>query len=132
MYNISIDIDIIWDRRESMHMDMSLMNHFVSVSDFSQGKANKIFNDVAKNLQGYVVLKNNKPAAVVLPVVEYENMNNRIKRLEAFAEKMNDYYMMKVAEDRKSDEMVDFEDVLQEEGFSMKELEILSESVDIE
>ena len=113
-------------------MDMSLMNHFVSVSDFSQGKANKIFNDVAKNLQGYVVLKNNKPAAVVLPVVEYENMNNRIKRLEAFAEKMNDYYMMKVAEDRKSDEMVDFEDVLQEEGFSMKELEILSESVDIE
>lgn len=69
-------------------MNISLVNNFVSVSEFSQGKANKIFNDVYNNNQEYVVVKNNKPTAVVLSVEEFEKMNKKIERLEAFAEKM--------------------------------------------
>ena len=88
-----------------MYANVSLLNHFVSVSDFSQGKANKIFKDVAENDQEYIVLKNNKPAAVVLSVSEYEKKNERIKRLEA---------------------------IVKEEGLSMEELEVLAESVNIE
>ena len=51
------------------------------------------------------MLKNNKPAAVVLSVSEYEKKNERIKRLEA---------------------------IVKEEGLSMEELEVLAESVNIE
>lgn len=69
-------------------MSIDLVNNFVSVSEFSQGKANRIFNDVAANHQEYVVVKNNKPTAVVISVEEYQKMNDRIKRLEAYAEKM--------------------------------------------
>lgn len=69
-------------------MSISLVNNFVSVSEFSQGKANRIFNDVANNNQEYVVVKNNKPTAVVISVEEYQKLNDRLKRLEAYAEKM--------------------------------------------
>lgn len=70
-------------------MSFSLTDHFVSVSEFSQGKANRIFNDVANNNQEYVVVKNNKPIAVVLPVEEYQKLNDRLKRLEAYVEQMD-------------------------------------------
>ena len=33
----------------------------ISISEFSQGKAGKIFTDVAKNRSEYIVLKNNHP-----------------------------------------------------------------------
>lgn len=71
-------------------MSISLVNNFVSVSEFSQGKANKIFNDVYNNNQEYVVVKNNKPTAVVISVEEFEEMNKKIERLEAFAEKIKE------------------------------------------
>ncbi|MCI5730952.1 MAG: type II toxin-antitoxin system Phd/YefM family antitoxin [Eubacterium sp.] len=67
-------------------MSINLVNNFVSVSEFSQGKANKIFNDVAENHQEYLVMKNNKPTAVVISVEEYQKMTDQIKRLEAYAE----------------------------------------------
>lgn len=70
-------------------MSFSLVDHFVSVSEFSQGKANRIFNDVANNNQEYVVVKNNKPTAVVLSVEEYQKLNDRLKRLEAYVEQMD-------------------------------------------
>lgn len=38
----------------------------ISISEFSQGKAGKIFTDVAKNRSEYIVLKNNQPTAVVV------------------------------------------------------------------
>lgn len=71
-------------------MSFSLTDHFVSVSEFSQGKANRIFNDVANNNQEYVVVKNNKPTAVVLSVEEYQKLNDRLKRLEAYVGKMDE------------------------------------------
>lgn len=70
-------------------MSFSLTDHFVSVSEFSQRKANRIFNDVANNNQEYVVVKNNKPTAVVLSVEKYQKLNDRLKRLEAYVEQMD-------------------------------------------
>lgn len=115
-----------------MNGNISLLNHFVSVSDFSQGKANKIFKDVSENNQEYVVLKNNKPAAVVVSVLEYEKKNERIQRLEAIVEKIMDLHLLYEAETRTVDEMVPFEAIVKEEGLSMEELEVLAESVNIE
>jgi len=115
-----------------LNENISLLNHFVSVSDFSQGKANRIFKDVSENDQEYIVLKNNKPAAVVLSVSEYEKKNERIKRLEAIVEKIMDLHLLYEARTRTTDDTVPFEEVVKEEGLSMEELETLAESVDIE
>ena len=115
-----------------MNGNISLLNNFVSVSDFSQGKANKIFKDVSENDQEYIVLKNNKPAAVVLSVSEYEKTNERIRRLEAIVEKILDLHLLYEAEIRNTEDTVPFEEIVKEEGLSMEELEVLAESVNIE
>lgn len=115
-----------------MNENISLLNNFVSVSDFSQGKANKIFKDVSENDKEYVVLKNNKPAAVVVSVSEYEKKNERIKRLETIVERILDLHLLYMAENRNTDDAISFEEAVKEEGFSMEELELLAESVNIE
>lgn len=53
-----------------------------TVSEFSQGRSGKIFNDVLQNNQDYVVMKNNSPIAVIIPVEEYRNTRKRIDELE--------------------------------------------------
>ncbi len=66
----------------------------VPISDFSQGKAGKIFSDVDENNSEYLVLKNNQPIAVVISVNEYKEAQRKIARLEKILEeleKMSDY-----------------------------------------
>lgn len=58
----------------------------VPISDFSQGKAGKIFSDVYENDNEYVVLKNNQPTAVVISVNQYKATQRRIERLEKILE----------------------------------------------
>ena len=104
----------------------------VSISDFSQGKAGKIFNDVAENNHEYIVLKNNQPTAVVLSIETYKDAQRKIARLEALLEKVEDIRLRQLAENRKNDKMTSFTDFVREEGFSMEELEMVAESVDFE
>lgn len=66
----------------------------VPISDFSQGKAGKIFSDVYENNTEYLVLKNNQPTAVVISVNEYKEAQRKIAHLEKILEefeKMSDY-----------------------------------------
>ena len=104
----------------------------VSVSDFSQGKAGKIFSDVAENNIEYVVLKNNQPTAVVISVSEYKNTQRKVAMLEEILEKMENLRLLKLAENRTKDNLTSFEEFVANEGFSMEELERLAESVEIE
>ncbi len=53
---------------------LALTERLVSISDFSQGKAGKIFSDVAENDKEYIVLKNNQPSAVILAPEEYTRL----------------------------------------------------------
>lgn len=69
-------------------MAIRLLDNFVSVSEFSQGKANRIFKDVAENNAEYVVVKNNKPTAVVLSVEEYQNTKDTVERLETYIKEL--------------------------------------------
>ena len=46
----------------------NMTEKLIPISDFSQGKAGKIFNDVAQNNSEYIVLKNNQPTAVLISV----------------------------------------------------------------
>lgn len=63
---------------------LELTEKLVPISDFSQGKAGKIFNDVHNNNSEYIVMKNNQPTAVVISVEAYKEMQEKIARLEAY------------------------------------------------
>ena len=104
----------------------------VPISDFSQGKAGKIFSDVYQNNTEYIVLKNNQPTAVVLSVAQYKETQRKVAQLERILDMMENMRLLKVAESRKDNSYIDFEDLVTEEGFSMEELEKLSESVEFE
>ena len=114
-------------------MSMALMDcieKLVPISDFSQGKAGKIFSDVAENNSEYIVLKNNQPTAVLVSVKEYKETQNKLAKLERLLEMVENFRLLKLAESRIGDNTTPFEDLVAEEGYSMEELEELAESVE--
>lgn len=116
-------------------MSMTLLDfteRLVPISDFSQGKAGKIFSDVADNDKEYIVLKNNQPTAVVVSVKEYRDTQEKVAKLEALLEKIENIRLLKLAESRVNDNSTSFEEFVNEQGFSMDELAELSESVEFE
>ncbi len=116
-------------------MSMALVDfteRLVPVSDFSQGKAGKIFSDVAENNNEYIVLKNNQPTAVLLSVKEYKETQEKLAKLETLLEKIENIRLLKLAESRRNDRTTSFASFVEEQGFSMDELEELSESVEFE
>ena len=116
-------------------MSLALANmtdNLVPVSDFSQGKAGKIFNDVFQNNKEYIVLRNNQPTAVVLSVHEYKETQEKIDRLEKLLEFAENTYLLDIASNRDTSTATDFESFIKEQGFSMQEIDKLAESVDIE
>ena len=111
---------------------LDLTERLVPISDFSQGKAGKIFNDVAENNNEYIVLKNNQPTAVLLSVKEYRDTQEKVAKLEALLEKIENIRLLKLAESRANDNTSSFETFVNDQGYTMEELEELSESVEIE
>ena len=127
--------NIIRNKQEDDIMKSTLLElteRLVPISDFSQGKAGKIFSDVAENDNEYIVLKNNQPTAVLLSVKKYRNTQEKIAKLEAILEKIENIRLLKLAENRANDNTSSFESFVQEQGFLMEELEELSESVEFE
>lgn len=70
----------------------------ISVSDFSQGKAGKIISEVAENNSEYIIIKNNQPTAVLLSVKEYNEMQDKIAKLERQQFDSEVYLKLKEAE----------------------------------
>lgn len=116
-------------------MNMSLLDFtekLVPISDFSQGRAGKIFNDVAENNSEYIVLKNNQPTAVLVSVNEYRDIQTKAEKLDRLMEKIENIRLLKLAESRKNNKTYSLEELIGEEGLSMEELEKLAESVEFE
>lgn len=111
---------------------LDLTERLVPISDFSQGKAGKIFNDVAENNNEYIVLKNNQPTAVLLSIKEYRDTQEKVARLEKLMEKIENIRLLKLAEERANNNTTSFESFIKGQGFSIEELEKLSESVEFE
>lgn len=111
---------------------LELTERLVPISDFSQGKAGKIFNDVAKNNKEYIVLKNNQPTAVVISIQEYRDTQEKIAKFEKLLERIEEVRLMRLAESRMYSKTCSFDEFVEEQGFSMEELEALSEDVEIE
>ena len=116
-------------------MSMALVEFaekLVPISDFSQGKAGKIFSDVSENNNEYIVLKNNQPTEVVMSIKEYVETQKKISKLEKLFEQLENIKLLQLAESRDNDKTTSLEEFIAEEGFSMNELEELAESVEFE
>lgn len=79
---------------------LALTECLVSISDFSQGKAGKIFSDVAENDKEYIVLKNNQPIALLLSIKEYRKIQEKIWRMEKLLEKTRNNRPLELTEKR--------------------------------
>lgn len=104
----------------------------VSVSDLSNGKAGKIFTDVQENNSEYIILKNNRPAAVLLSLKEYESLSGKSEKLDTLMEMVENVELLALAEASVDSPTVPFEEVLKKEGIEKEELERLAESVEFE
>ena len=104
----------------------------VPISDFSQGKAGKIFSDVAENNKQYIVLKNNQPTAVLISIEEYKETQKKLEKLEKFLEAVENMRLLKLAESRSTNETISFEVLVTQEGFTMEEIDELAESIELE
>lgn len=111
---------------------IELTERLVPISEFSQGKAGKIFNDVSKNNKEYIVMKNNQPTAVVISIQEYRKLQEKISKFEQVLEKVEEMRLMRLSEQRANNPSIPFEDLVKELGLSMEELEELAEGVEIE
>lgn len=107
---------------------LDLTERLVPISDFSQGKAGKIFHDVVENNNEYIVLKNNQPTAGLVSASEYRDPQKKVAMLE----KIENIRLLKLAESRADDDTTLFESFVNQQGYSMEELEKLSESVEFE
>ena len=104
----------------------------VPVSDFSQGKAGKIFKDVFENNKEYIVLRNNQPTAVVMSINEYKETQEKAEKLERLLDTIESFRLLSIAEKRKESKTEDFLSFLESEGMSASELEAMADSVEVE
>ena len=104
----------------------------VPVSDFSQGKAGKIFSDVYDTDREYIVLKNNQPTAVVMSVREYRETQRKLEKFEKLLELIENARLLAVAEERRDSAANDFEAFLSGEGLDIKKLEAIEDEVEFE
>lgn len=115
---------------------LKFTEHLVSISDFSKGKTSKILDDVKNNNTEYIVLKNNQPTAIVVSVETYIQLVEKAAKMEALLEKIEEVRLLKLAESRMEnlgpENVVDFEDFVNEQGFGMDEIIAGADSVEIE
>lgn len=64
---------------------VGMMNSIVPITRFNKGEANKIFDEV-ENSGMKIVVKNNKPACVLLSPEQYENLMEMLSDAVIYAE----------------------------------------------
>ena len=102
------------------------LDHIISVSDLGRGKASKVIQDVEKNKDQYIVVKNNRPQAVILSVDEYNTLMATREELELLL------LATKRITENDSEKYTSMKNVLEEMGITDSEIDELAESVDIE
>lgn len=113
--------------QETMKVDLrEMIGRLISVSDLSRGMASKIIQQVGKNKEQFIVVKNNKPEAVILSVDEYTELLEARENLE----------LLQMADDRMKNfnqqDTLSHDDILKEYNISEERLDKIMESVEIE
>jgi prevent-host-death family protein len=103
-----------------------VIQKLISVSDLSRGMASKIIQKVGKNKEQYIVVKNNKPEAVILSVEEYMELMEAKEDLE----------LLQMADSRLKnyvpEETASLDDILSRYNIKEEKLDELMEIVEIE
>ena len=102
------------------------LDHIISVSDLGRGKASKVIQSVELNKEQFIVVKNNKPQAVIMSVDEYNELLESREELELLT-----LATSRLQNDDES-EYTDFDDMLKELNITEEELDELEDSVVIE
>lgn len=102
------------------------LEHMISVSELGRGKASKVIQEVESTKDQYIVVKNNKPQAIIISIEEYNELMEAKDELELLIEAQSRISNMKESE------MTSFEKFLDEEGIDIKEIDSLKDSVVIE
>ena len=94
---------------------LNIINSMVPISRFNKGEASKIFDEVASS-GTKIVIKNNRPACVLLSPAQYESL----------MEMLSDSLLYTEAEKRMAtnndSETLSYEAVMEELGITQKEL----------
>lgn len=102
---------------------VGMMNAMVPITRFNKGEANKIFDEVEKTGMR-IVVKNNKPACVLLSPSQYE----------ALMEMLSDHALLHEAEKRMSvndpSENISHEALLRELGVSSDALDAIDVEIE--
>jgi len=123
MWYTSGEVGIMAVKYESFN---EMMNKFISVSELGRGQASKVIQAVSDEQGQYIVVKNNKPKAIILSVNEYSELLEAKENMELLltaTERMSGY---------DHNQLISFSDVLEELGISEEELDKLEDDVEIE
>lgn len=112
---------------DTLKVDLrEIIGRLISVSDLSRGMASKIIQQVGKNKEQYIVVKNNKPEAVILSVDEYTELLEARENLE----------LLQMANERMKNsnqqETLSHDEILQQYKISEERLDKLAATVEIE
>ena len=110
--------------------------YLISVSAFSKGQTSEVIEKVAEKNQKYVILKNNRPKAVLISLKDFRDIAAKAEKYEALVEKMDEMQLLKQARDELSKYDIDnapsYDDLLKEFGFEKSDMEKESASVELE
>ncbi|NSW90359.1 MAG: type II toxin-antitoxin system Phd/YefM family antitoxin [Firmicutes bacterium] len=112
---------------DTVKLDLrDVIGRLISVSDLSRGMASKIIQRVGKNKEQYIIVKNNKPEAIILSVDEYTDL----------LETKENFELLKMANERiknfNQNETLTRDDIIKEYNISEERLDKLMETVEIE
>lgn len=113
---------------------LKIAESLVPISDFSKGKTSRIFDNVQNHNSEYIVLKNNKPAAVVVPMSTYKEIAEKAYQLDVLLEQLEEWRLADLAENRIAEDTkaYDFFDVVKKLGFTDEEILDGFEDVELE
>ena len=102
------------------------LNHIISVSELGRGQASKVIQVVKSKKEQFIVVKNNKPEAIIMSIEEYNELMESKEELE----------LLLLATERvkntNTSEYKDFDQLLEEEGITHEKLDAIIDDVEIE
>jgi prevent-host-death family protein len=111
----------------SKNLDLrDALDHIISVSELGRGQASKVIQVVKSRKEQFIVVKNNKPEAIIMSIEEYNELMESKEELE----------LLLLATERVKNANIsgykDFDQLLEEEGITHEQLDTIIDDVEIE
>jgi len=109
------------------HINLSeAIEKIISVSELGRGKASKIIKNIELNNDSYIIVKNNKPKAVIMSVDEYKEMIEAQEKLELLL------LSAKRLQTTNQSDYIDYDDILKEFNVTNEEIDQIKDTIELE